>query len=185
MGDAIGRIRKIDAASGIITTVAGTGLEGYRGDEGPAVSARIGSPTAIRFDAGGNLYFSDSAYHVVRRVDTAGTITTVVGTGQPGFSPDGARASEARLDQPWGLAVTGDGVIYVSDSRNNRVRRVGHDGTLRTVAGSDVPGDAGDVGAATDASLNEPHGLCLYGEDILLIGDHFNNRIKAVKLAAT
>ena len=185
VGDAIGRIRKIDAASGIITTVAGTGIEGYRGDGGPAVSARIGSPTAIRFDADDNLYFSDSAYHVVRRVDIGGTITTVVGTGEPGFSPDGARANEARLDQPWGLAVTGGRVIYVSDSRNNRVRRVGHDGTLRTVAGSDIPGDAGDGGAATDASLNEPHGLCLYGEDILLIGDHFNNRIKAVKLAAT
>ena len=183
VGDAIGRIRRIDSRTGIITTVAGIGIQGYAGDGGPAGSARIGAPAAIRFDKAGSLYFSDSAYHVVRKVDSEGTITTVVGSGEAGYSPDGTPAGEARLNQPWGLAVAGDGTIYVSDSRNNRVRRVGPGRALETVAGSDTPGDAGDGGPATEASLNEPHGLCLYGDDVLLISDHYNNHIKAVKLA--
>jgi sugar lactone lactonase YvrE len=183
VGDAVGRIRKIDDATGIITTIAGVGIQGYSGDGGPAVEARIGAPTAIRFDAEGNLYFSDSAYHLVRRVSTEGVISTVVGGGGVGFSPDGTPAREAKLHAPWGLAVTRNGVVYVSDSGNNRVRYVASDGTLQTVAGSDRPGDAGDGGPATAASLNQPHGLCLYGDDILLICDYYSNRIKAVKLA--
>jgi sugar lactone lactonase YvrE len=182
VGDAIGRIRRIDADSGTITTMAGTGIQGHSGDGGPATRARIGAPTAIRFDAEGNLYFTDGAYDVVRKVDTTGAITTVVGSGERGYSPDGTPAGECKLDRPWGLAVSPDGTIYVSDSRNNRVRRVGPNGRLETVAGSETPGDAGEGGQATEASLNWPHGLCLYGDDILLISDHYNNRIKAVKL---
>ena len=182
IGDEIGRIRRIDAASGIITTVVGTGMAGYSGDGGPAASARIGAPTAIRFDGEGNLYFSDSVHHVVRRVDTAGIITTLAGTGEPGFSPDGTPAAQARLHTPSGMTVSHDGVVYISDTRNNRIRVIDADGTLRTVAGSETPGDAGDGGPATEASLNEPHGIRLFGDDVLLISDHFNNRIKAMKL---
>ena len=182
LGDAIGRIRKIDAASGVITTVAGVGLQGWDGDGGPATRARIGSPSSIAFDGSGNMYFSDSAYHVVRRVAMDGTISTVVGRGEAGFSPDGTAAVEARLDTPWGLAVTADTVVYVADTRNNRVRLVGASGVLETVAGGATPGDAGDGGPATEAALNEPRGLCMYGRDVLLISDHCNNRVKAVKL---
>ena len=182
LGDAAGRIRKVDADTGRINTVAGIGVQGYTGDGGPATEAQVGSPSALRFDAKGNLYFSDLTQHVVRRVDTKGIITTVAGCGAAGFSPDGTPALEAQLHKPMGLAVTGSGNVYFSDSRNNRVRRVAPDGTVQTVAGSDIPGDAGDGDTATKASLNEPHGLCFYGEDILLICDHYNSRIKAVKL---
>ena len=182
VGDGIGRIRRIDADTGTITTVAGTGLPGYSGDDGPATQARIGGPSAIRFDGAGNLYFSDSTYHVVRRLDTEGKIGTIIGTGERGFSSGGTQAAEARLDQPSGLAVSKDGVVYVSESGNNRVRVVAPDGTLETVAGSNSPGDAGEGGPATAASLNVPQGLALYGGDVLLISDHFNNRIKAVRL---
>jgi sugar lactone lactonase YvrE len=183
VGDAIGRIRRIDAVSGTITTVAGVGIQGYTGDGGPAMEARIGAPSAIRFDAAGNLYFADTAYHVVRSVDTAGIISTLAGTGQAGYSPDGTAAVSARLGQPWGLAVAPDGRVYLSDSRNNRVRRIAEDGTLQTVAGGEAAGDAGDGGPATEARLNQPHGLCLYGGDVLLVCDNYNNRIKAVRLA--
>lgn len=183
LGDsAVGRIRKIDAQTGIITTVAGTGLPGYSGDGGPATRARLGAPTAIRFDGAGNLYFTDRAYHVVRKVDTMGTITTVVGCGDAGFSPDGTPAQQARLDQPYGLAIAGDGTIYVADSRNNCVRRVTKQGVLETVAGCPTAGDGRDGDPATGAVLNEPHGLCLYGEDVLLISDHYNNRVRAVQV---
>jgi sugar lactone lactonase YvrE len=182
LGDAIGRIRKIDARTGIITTIAGIGLPGYSGDGGPAARARIGHATAICFDPHGNLYFADRAYHVVRKVDSEGVITTVAGCGEAGFSLDGTPARIAKLDMPYGLAIAADGTVYISDSRNNRVRRVGHDGTLETVAGGDFAGDAGDGGPARTARLNEPHGLCFYRPDVLLISDHFNNRVKAVKL---
>lgn len=182
IGDGVGRIRKIDASTGIITTIAGVGRSGYTGDGGPATAARIGAPSAIRFDRAGNLYFTDRAYHVIRKVDGQGIITTVAGCGQPGFSPDGALALEAKINMPYGLAVTGDGTIFFSDSRNNRVRRITEEGRLETVAGSDTAGDAGEDGPATAAQLNEPHGLCLYGADLLLISDHYNNRIKAVRL---
>ena len=183
IGDAgVGRIRRIDQESGTIDTVAGCGLPGYTGDGGPAREARIGGPTAIRFDGKGNLYFTDEAYHVVRKVDPDGRISTVVGCGEAGFSPDGTPALQARIHTPFGLAVTGDATIYFADSYNHRVRTIAPDGTLQTVAGCDVPGDRGDGGAASAASLNEPHGLCLYGGNVLLISDRNNNRIKVTKL---
>jgi DNA-binding beta-propeller fold protein YncE len=183
IGDGIGRIRKIDAETGLIKTVAGIGLSGYTGDGGPAAKARIGSPVALCFDTGGHLYFADSAYHVIRRVDAySGRIATVAGCGEEGFSPDGTPALEARIGSPRGVAVDRAGRVYFADAKNNRVRRVAPDGRLETVAGCAVPGDAGTDGPAIRASLNEPHGLCFYDDDILLISDHFNNRIKAVKL---
>ncbi|MCH2203466.1 MAG: SMP-30/gluconolactonase/LRE family protein [Fuerstiella sp.] len=183
IGDAgVGRIRRIDRESGTINTIAGCGLPGYTGDHGPATEARIGRPTAIRFDGDGNLYFTDEAYHVVRKVDREGRIRTVIGCGEAGFSHDGTPAAKARLHSPFGLAVTSDATIYVSDSYNHRVRTMAPDNTLRTVAGCDVPGDRGDGAAALSASLNEPHGLCLFGDNVLLISDRNNNRIKVMKL---
>lgn len=182
IGDGVGRIRKIDGATGKIKTVVGVGLNGYSGDDGLATKAKIGNPTAIRFDSEGNLYFSDSDYHVVRKVNKNGIISTVAGTGKSGFSPDGILAIEACLGRPYGLAIGVDNRVYVSDTLNNRVRRIGFSGVLETVAGSEVPGYSGDGGLAVSASLNQPHGLALYGDDILLISDHFNHRIRAVKL---
>jgi sugar lactone lactonase YvrE len=169
LGDAVGRIRRIDAGTGIITTVAGCGLPGYSGDGGPATLARIGTPTAIRFDGAGNLFFADRAYHVVRRVDAqSGQITTITGLGRPGFSPDGTPAPDALLDTPWGLEVGPDGAIYVADSRNGRVRRLRPGGAIETIGGERA------------LRLNEPHGLRLYGEGVLLISEHFANRVLAV-----
>ncbi|MAE67978.1 MAG: hypothetical protein CMJ18_27305 [Phycisphaeraceae bacterium] len=150
-------IRRIDPRSGVISLVAGNGKRGR-----------------------GRLYFTDADHHVVRRVDEDGTISTVVGCGQEGCSPDGSPARRASLASPRGLAVGGGGEIYVSDTGNHRVRRVGGDGVLTTIAGSDEGGDAGDGGPATAARLNTPHGLALMGEDILLVSDHFNNRLRAV-----
>ena len=127
IGDAgCGRIRKIDAKSGIITTVAGIGLQGYSGDGGPAIRARIGSPTAMKVDGSGHLYFADDRHHVIRTGGWrfTGIITTVAGTGEEGYSPDGSRASHAAIATPRGLALDGLGRLYFSDSGNNRVRRI-------------------------------------------------------------
>ncbi|MBM3265296.1 MAG: SMP-30/gluconolactonase/LRE family protein [candidate division Zixibacteria bacterium] len=183
VGDAVGRIRKINAQTGIITTVAGVGRSGLTGDGGPATKAKIGNPVALCFDRHGHLYVADAVYHVIRRVDAeSGTITTVAGCGVAGFSPDGTRATDARICAPWGVAVDHAGGVYFSDSKNNRVRRITENGALETVVGNGVPGDAGDEGAATEMRLNEPHSLCFYGDDLLLVGDHLNNKIRAVKL---
>lgn len=183
IGDGIGRIRKIDSLTGIINTVAGIGLVGYTGDGDEATTARIGTPSAIRFDNLGNLYFSDSAYHVVRKIDEKGVISTIAGTGEPGFSMDGTLATEARLDSPFGLAIGLSGEVYISDSKNNRIRVVGTDGVLDTVAGSGQPGDTSFPNDANKSNFNEPHGLCIYGSDILLVSDYHNNRIKAIRLS--
>ncbi len=182
-GDSIGRIRRIDDKTGIITTVAGLGMTGYSGDGGPAVQARIGSPSAICLDSDGGLYFADTSYHVIRKIDSRGIISTIAGSGQSGTSPDGTHAQEVRLDSPQGIAVSGTGGIYIADSRNNRVRRITPSNKVETVVGGAMPGDGGDGGPAREAKLNEPHGLCFYQGDILLISDSCNNRIKAVKVA--
>lgn len=179
-----GRIRKIDAQSGVITTIAGVGTSGYSGDGGPATRARIGAPTAICFDRAGDLYFADRSSHAVRRIDGEGIITTVVGCGQAGFAPDGEVATAARIDTPYGLTVAPNDTLYFADSRNNRVRLVNRDGRLETIAGGEVAGDGGDGELATLAMLNEPHGLAWWGEDLLLISDHYNNRIKAVRVGS-
>ena len=185
VGDAeAGRIRRIDASSGIIETVAGTGTPGYSGDGGPAVEARVGAPTAIRFDGAGNLYFSDRDHNVVRKIDGEGIISTIVGTGARGFSEDGTPADRAMVHEPWGMEVSPEGIVYVSDTGNNRVRRVDAAGQLETVAGGPEAGDFGDGGEAVMAGLNAPNGLRLYGDDVLLVSDRFNNKIKAVRLGA-
>ena len=162
--------------------MAGVGFTGYSGDGGLAVEARIGCPSALCFDPQGNLYFADRMFHVIRKIDVDGVITTVVGCGLAGYSDDGIPALEARLDTPYGIAVSNDGQLYLSDSKNNRIRKLTNDSRLETVVGSGTAGDAGHNQLATHAQLNEPHGLCFYGKDILLISDHYNNRIRAVKI---
>ena len=183
VGDGVGRIGLIDESTGLIHAVAGTGVRGYTGDGGPATEARIGVPAAMAVDEAGNLYFADGLYHVVRMVDTSGTITTLAGAGEQGTSPDGTTALEARLDRPGGIAVSSDGVLCFSDTYNNRVCRLSADGTLETVAGSETPGDTDGGGVATEASLNHPTGLRFHGPNVLLVSDSLNNRIRAVGLA--
>ncbi|MCY4544922.1 MAG: hypothetical protein OXD39_06770 [Gemmatimonadetes bacterium] len=184
IGDAgCGRIRRVDARTGIITTVAGIGLHGYSGDGGPAIRARIGSPTAIRVDGSGHLYFADDRYHVIRRVDAdTGVISTLAGTGEAGMAPDGTRAASAAISVPRGLALDKEGRVYFSDSGNNRVRRISGNGLMETVAGSGDYSDTDQSVPALDAPLNEPHGLCFFGDDVLLVSDHYNNRLKAVRI---
>jgi len=182
VGDGAGRIRRIDGETGLISTVAGVGIPGHSGDGGPATQARIGTPTAMDFDRAGNLYFADKSHHVVRRVGLDGTIATIAGCGSSGFAKDGTVAREAAIHLPYGLAIAPDDTVYFSDSANNLVRRITRSGHLETVAGCDKAGDAGDLGPAAQAHLNEPHGLCFY-DNILLISDHFNNRVKAVRIA--
>jgi hypothetical protein len=170
------------SASGIITTVAGGGnpADGV-GDGGPATSARLNGPVGITLDARGNLFIAEFGGHHVRMVTPAGTITTVAGTGKAGFAGDGGPATAAQLDSPKGLAVDDAGHLYIADTGNHRVRMIGPDGTIKTVAGGGSPADGlGDGGLATDARLNTLSRLALDGAGNLFIPDGNDRRIRRV-----
>ena len=147
------RVRRVDA-SGIITTVAGTGTPGFSGDGGPATSAMLSDPHGVAVAPDGTLYIADRSNHRIRRVDANGIITTVAGTGAYGFSGDGGPATLAQLNEPFGVALGPDGSLYIADTFNHRTRRVGPDGIITTVAGPGANGVLGDGGPATQAFLS-------------------------------
>jgi uncharacterized protein (TIGR03437 family) len=170
------RIRKV-TLDGTIMTVAGDGLRGYSGDSGPATSAALDNPVDVKPDALGNLFIDDDGNNVVRRVDTRGIVTTVAGNGSSGFSGDGGPAINASLNNPVGVTVDAAGNLYISDQKNNRIRKVTN-GIIATVVGTGVGGYGGDGGAATAAELNAPATTALDASGNLYIpGD---NRIRMV-----
>ena len=178
------RVRRVDAA-GMIATVAGTGDYGSRGDGGPAAQAALHWPEGVALDGQGNLYIADGGNHRVRRVDAAGTIATVAGTGAEGFGGDGGPATQAELAGPAGVALDGQGNLYIAEFYNHRVRRVDAAGTIATVAGTGAEGFGGDGGPATQAELAWPYGVALDGEGNLYIADHGNHRVRRVDAAGT
>ena len=169
------RIRKI--ANGMITTVAGNGSYGFRGDNGPATSAQLYGPAGVAVDPTGNLYISDSGNNRIRKVAN-GVITTVAGRGTSGFSGDGGPATSAQLQGPAGIAADPAGNLYISDSGNNRIRKVAN-GVITTVAGNGTAGFGGDGGPASNAQFN-PAGLCVDSGGNLYIADSGNQRIRKV-----
>lgn len=146
------RVRKANPA-GVITTIAGNGIAGYSGDGGPATSAEISGQTGLAVDASGNLYIADYFNMRVRKVTPSGTITTVAGNGNKGFSGDGGPATSASLYAPSAVAIDGLGNLFIADSDNYRVRKVTPAGIITTVAGNGVQGSSGDGGPATNAAL--------------------------------
>jgi sugar lactone lactonase YvrE len=124
-------IRRVDASSGKVTVVAGSGGYGYSGDLGPATSAKLGTPVSVRLDAAGNLYIADQAENVIRQVNAqSGMITTIAGTGAPGFFGDGGIPTSAALRNPTGVALDSAGNIYIADNANNLVRKVSQASTF-------------------------------------------------------
>lgn len=153
------RIRKVDLATGLISTVAGTGAGGLAGDGGTATAALLNHPRQITLDPAGNLYIADLLNCRIRRVDVAtGAIQTVAGT-VCGFGGDGGPATAAAFQNPWGVAVDSSGNIYVSDTGNSRVRRISTGGIVTTYAGNGIYAWSGDGGLATAASLTGPRYL--------------------------
>jgi len=144
------RVRKV--TNGIITTVAGNGRTGYSGDGGPATNAEL-NPSGIALDRRGNLYISDMAHHVVRKVTAAGIITTAAGNGRQGNLGDGGPAVEAQLNSPISVAVDAGGALYIADQASSVIRRVTADGIIITIAGNGTQGYSGDGRRATNASL--------------------------------
>jgi sugar lactone lactonase YvrE len=163
------RIRRV-STSGIITTIAGTGTAGFSGDGGQATSAQLNNPFDVAVDATGNVYIADAGTHRVRKVSVSGMITTIAGSGSPGFSGDGGQATSAQLRAPQRVAVGPDATVYVTDSGSLRVRAITA-ATIATVAGNGVAGFSGDGGPAIAASLQAPAGLAVDVSGSLLITD--------------
>ena len=189
------RVRRIDAESGIIVTIAGSGEEGYGGDEGPATEAKLNWPTGVAVDDSGNVYIADRNNERVRRVDADGIITTFAGTGEWGYDSDedGGPATQALLNWPADVALDTNGDLYIADEYNNRIRKVDAEGIITTVAGMKRPTlevgeeedeetdeNVGDHGPATSALLNRPTGVALDKEGNLYIADRNNHRVRKV-----
>ncbi|MBX6390682.1 MAG: serine/threonine protein kinase, partial [Frankia sp.] len=231
------RVRRI-SPDGVITTIAGTGEPGFSGDGGPATEAQLRNPTAVAVDDDGLIYIADTFNHRIRRVDHAGIITTIAGSGEPVYNPDqeggpatagsmwypadiaidpagsifiadlgndrvhrvsvdgtittlagrfgegswgdGGPAAEAMLDGPFSVAADRNGQIYIAESDGHRVRRIGVDGVIQTIAGTGAPGFSGDGGPATEAMLREPRGVAVDDAGNVYITDGGNNRIRRV-----
>jgi sugar lactone lactonase YvrE len=171
-------------SAGPIDTVAGTGKPGYSGDGGPATRAQLNQPFHCDLDGKGHLYVAEAANHCVRKLDLkTGILTTVAGCGRKGYSGDDGPATKATLNEPYAVAVTADGDLYVVDRLNAVIRRVdGKTGIIRTVAGTGKRGYSGDGGPATKAQLVEPNDCCLDGKGGLLIADVGDWRVRRLDL---
>ena len=191
------RVREVDHATGLITTIAGNGTDSYSGDNGPATAAGVGEPAPLAIDAQGNLFIGQSTFvntgagipgwftyqPVIREVNLhTGVITTVAGNGTTGYSGDGGQATAASLGYDLGLAVDTGGDLFIADANNERVREVNlSTGIINTVAGNGTAGYSGDNGQATAAELSYVDGITVDRTGHLFIAS--NNRVREVDLS--
>lgn len=173
------RVRKV-TPDGVISTVAGTGTAGNTGDGAAATSATLRNPCGVAVDSAGNVYIGDTRNHAVRKVATGGTISRAAGKGEAGYYQDGIAAAEAWLNTPLGVAVDSAGNLYIADVLNHRIRKVGTDGKIATVAGNGFVGYSGDEGPATAATLAYPISVALDAAGNLYIADSHNDCIRKV-----
>ena len=177
-------VRKVDT-SGTITTIAGNGTPGYLGDGQPARQAELQFPAGIALDSAGNLYIADQSNNRVRKVDTAGIITTFAGNGNVVYSGDGVQANTTVVHEPGNVAVDSAGNVYISETSDDRVRKVDPTGIISTFAGltKKTAGFSGDNGPATAATLKGPRGLVADHFGNVYIADGQNSRVRKVDAA--
>lgn len=177
-------VRRVDRKTGRISTVAGCGKKGYAGDGGPATEARLNEPYEVRFDAAGNMFFVEMRNHVVRRVDAkTGRISTVAGTGKPGFSGDGGPAVKAALRTPHSIALDSAGNLYICDIGNHRVRRVNlKTGRISTFAGTGRRKPTPDGAPLKGTPLNGPRALDFDGKSSLYLALREGNAVYRIDL---
>ena len=183
------RIRKVNHLTGTIQTIAGIGNDASSGDGGLATNADIGFVHGLAIDATGNIYISESNFHRVRKINPAGIITTVAGTGEPGFGGDAGPALEASLSSPMGMSVDALGNLFIADLSNRRIRKVtalnSVSPTISTVAGSGAIGVEGDGGPATSAGFYSPWSVAVDESGALFVADMGAYRVRKVALDGT
>ncbi|MAE61252.1 MAG: hypothetical protein CMJ49_07830 [Planctomycetaceae bacterium] len=179
------RVRKVDAATGMITTLAGTGEAGYAGDGGPAVAAQLDGPLALDIDTAGNIYIIDTDALRLRRVDAAtGLITTVAGCGDMGPTESGIPAVEAKFGRPRDVKLIADDCLYLLDGNNASLMRIDlATGLVHVIAGCNVSGFAGDGGPAADAQMGHPYSMAIDPAGNLYFKDCTNRRIRKIDAA--
>ncbi len=176
------RVRRIDRETGLIRTVAGTGVAGSLGEGGQGTGARLNSPEGLAFDSNGDLYIADTANNRVLKLDiVSGVISRIAGDGHASFKGENINAKEASLNGPKALAIDEDDNLYLADSRNNRIRVIDLDtNQISTLAGNNQSGFGGDRGAASRARLARPEGVAVDSNGNIIIADTGNRRIRRV-----
>jgi hypothetical protein len=172
-------ILRIDP-SGEVSRFAGSGVQGYGGDGGPALEARFAWITDIVPSDNGVFYIVDHISNRIRAIDRDGVVSTIAGGGKAGDGGDGGPADEAQLNEPFGAAIGPDGSLYIADTGGSRIRRIDAEGIISTVAGTGNPGGRGDGGPAVDADLLHPEGVWVDAEGRIFIADTGNHRIRCV-----
>lgn len=171
------RIRKI-TAGGAVSTLAGNGTSGFSGDGGPATAAAFHSPVGVAADASGNIYVADINNLRIRKITSAGIVSTLAGNGNPGFSGDGGPGTAAEFKYPYGIAADAAGNLYVGDEENNRIRKITPAGVVSTFAGDGNAGYINATGAA--AEFNTPTGIAVDASGNVYVADRGNNRIRKI-----
>ncbi|MEO6723210.1 MAG: T9SS type A sorting domain-containing protein [Ferruginibacter sp.] len=179
------RVRQVTVSTGIINTIAGNGSGGYCGDNGPVTKSQIYHPVGVAADGSGNIYIVDRENCRIRKVNSAGVITTVAGSGSPGFSGDGGAANLARLNLPTSVAVDRSGNLFITDYGNNRIRKVATNGIITTIAGLSGGGGWTGDGLASAAKLWGPDGITTDAAGDVYFADQYNNRIRKITTTGT
>jgi VCBS repeat-containing protein len=170
------------AQSGIIETIAGNTLASYSGDHGPATNASLNGPHGIDVDPSGNFYITDAFNNRIRKVSPSGIITTIAGTGTPGYSGDGGPATAADLQQPFQAKLDRAGNLYFADN-SHHLRKISTAGIINTLAGTGTAGFSGDGGPASAAELNTPAGVALDPSGNIYVADCFNQRVRKINIS--
>lgn len=168
------------ASAQIITTIAGNGFNAYSGDGGPATAASIFNPYGVAADHVGNVYIVDTKNHCIRKVNSAGTISTIAGDGTAGYSGDGGPAIAAHLYLPTKIILDGAGNILFVDNSNFRIRKISTSGIISTIVGTGVAGNTGDGGPATAAQINGSPGLAVDAAGNIYFSDVTKNTIRKI-----
>jgi len=181
------RVRKVDMSTNIITTFAGTGIEGYSGDGGLATNARFSRVIGLQIDKSGNLYIGDWDNGRIRKIDaTTNIVSTIAGNGVVGYSGDGGAATDAMISKASAMCFDKCGNLYFADEDSSIIRRIDvATNIITTVAGNGFAGDTGIGGAATSASLNHPNGVCIDTSGNLYISDYYNHMVYKVTIPTT
>lgn len=178
IADSLNHAIRMVSSQGIITTLAGTGTEGFSGDGGPARSARLHTPYRVTVDSTGNIYIADIYNHRIRRINTSGVIETIAGTGQPGPGGEGVQARQTAVYTPTAIVVDSAGNIYYTEQITSLVRRISPSGIVNTIAGTGRTEFSGDGRIATEASMYWPLDLAMDPQGNLYVADSMNHRIR-------